>query len=477
MGTIYGSNTADSISTDASGNLIYAWAESNLPGDEGPTNDHDTIDGNTGADTVHGGNGRDSIESRGGNDLVYGGAGHDLLFGGAGDDALYGGAGNDAFEDGLGLNAFYGEDGDDRFFSGSSNESLYGGQGIDFAAIYRDDSLVDLVLDLDAEGPIHLADGTVLSDIERTEFTAGRGDDYIAGGSLNDWLVGNDGDDSLLGRGGNDGLIGGNGDNLLAGGAGNDYIVASMFKGTNTVNGGAGIDTLSFVFEKHAASFVFETSAKKTTFDGGLTYSNMEKLYFTGRGDFDDRVTGGSLRDSMNGGGGDDRLFGGGGADFIHGASGHDKLDGARGDDDLFGGRGDDKLFGGVGNDSLYANADSDTLLGGAGADEFYLVRNGGSAVQHIVDFAVARDQIILHRDYFKGVRIEEGGLDAELFVLGKEAKNAQDRFIYNQKTGELYFDRDGTGDKAQVLIAVFQNKAHVRAEDFSVVDFGFLPF
>lgn len=37
---------------------------------------------------------------------------------------------------------------------------------------------------------------------------------------------------------------------------------------------------------------------------------------------------------------------------------------------------------------------------------------------------------------------------------MGSAAANASDRFIYNQSTGGLFFDSDGTGAAGQVQLA-----------------------
>ena len=44
--------------------------------------------------------------------------------------------------------------------------------------------------------------------------------------------------------------------------------------------------------------------------------------------------------------------------------------------------------------------------------------------------------------------------LDAEEFTIGSAATEVSDRFIYNDATGALFFDPDGTGILAQVQFA-----------------------
>ncbi|MEP7302233.1 MAG: hypothetical protein ABI699_11945, partial [Caldimonas sp.] len=46
------------------------------------------------------------------------------------------------------------------------------------------------------------------------------------------------------------------------------------------------------------------------------------------------------------------------------------------------------------------------------------------------------------------------GALAASAFVLGSVAADASDRIVYDQATGNLYYDADGNGAGAQILFA-----------------------
>jgi len=50
--------------------------------------------------------------------------------------------------------------------------------------------------------------------------------------------------------------------------------------------------------------------------------------------------------------------------------------------------------------------------------------------------------------------------LTAAQFATGTAATTAAQRVIYNAATGDLYFDADGTGSAATVLIATLTNQA-----------------
>ena len=74
--------------------------------------------------------------------------------------------------------------------------------------------------------------------------------------------------------------------------------------------------------------------------------------------------------DTLNGGAGIDSLFGGDGNDTLNGDADADKLFGEGGDDTLNGGPGADRLDGGDGNDIANGGDDNDTILGGNGNDD-----------------------------------------------------------------------------------------------------------
>ena len=110
-----------------------------------------------------------------------------------------------------------------------------------------------------------------------------------------------------------------------------------------------------------------------------------------------------------------------------------------------------------------------DVMTGFGGADNFaFSSALGGGNVDRIVDFDAASDTILLDDAVFTG--LAAGALGAGAFVLGTAAQDANDRILYHEATGRLFFDADGNGSGAAVLFATLDNHALVSAGDFTVI-------
>ena len=142
--------------------------------------------------------------------------------------------------------------------------------------------------------------------------------------------------------------------------------------------------------------------------------------------------------------------------------SGNDRLEGGAGNDILRGGAGDDPLKGGLGND---------VLTGGAGEDQFLFnfAANSTSNLDRITDFSVADDTIVLENAIFKAFAAT-GGIASGAFYIGTKAHDVDDRIIYNEATGNLFYDRNGSAAdgfpvrRAQLL---FRDFAEIGARQF----------
>jgi Ca2+-binding RTX toxin-like protein len=96
--------------------------------------------------------------------------------------------------------------------------------------------------------------------------------------------------------------------------------------------------------------------------------------------------------------------------------------------------------------------ADQLTGLGGQDAFLFNTALNGATNVDVIEDFTLADDTIRLDDAVFVGLAV--GTLAATQFVIGAAAQDADDRIVYDDATGALLFDIDGTGAAAAVQFA-----------------------
>ena len=84
-------------------------------------------------------------------------------------------------------------------------------------------------------------------------------------------------------------------------------------------------------------------------------------------------------------------------------------------------------------------------------------------------DFVAADDQFQLAHKIFAG--IDRGILKNSALVVGSKAHGADDRIIYNAKTGALFYDVDGSGtDHAAIKFAQVKAGTLLKAADFFIV-------
>jgi Ca2+-binding RTX toxin-like protein len=176
----------------------------------------------------------------------------------------------------------------------------------------------------------------------------------------------------------------------------------------------------------------------KTAFTSYTLQEGLEKLTFTGAG-----ATG-------------------------HGNSAANTLTGFNGNDTLYGEAGNDSLIGGSGDDFLYGGSGLDQLTGGLGADRFMLDGPVGGSADKIMDFSSAQfDQLrVRGSDY----GLAAGTLDPSLFSGTGAATAAHGQSVYNSVTKTLYWDADGTGAGAGVVIGTFATSVTLGAADFLVI-------
>jgi Ca2+-binding RTX toxin-like protein len=142
-------------------------------------------------------------------------------------------------------------------------------------------------------------------------------------------------------------------------------------------------------------------------------------------------------------------------------------INASMGNDTVTGGAARDFLVGGAGDDLLAGGGGADSLLGGGGADRFLFagLPAGGTAPDSLVDFAPGTDLIPLDDAGF-------AGLAPGAFALSTAAAEADDRVIYDQGSGRLFFDADGGTRDDLVAFAVLAPAAPSLPPALSAADF-----
>jgi Ca2+-binding RTX toxin-like protein len=222
-------------------------------------------------------------------------------------------------------------------------------------------------------------------------------------------LTGNTSGNNIIGNNGDNVINGGGGNDTLTGRGGNDTYIVDSASDTIVENGGQGIDTVrSSVTYTLTAGADVELLA--TTNDAGTAAINL---------------TGNANGNEVRGNNGNNVINGGGGRDFLTG-------------------------------------------LGGQDSFLFNTAPNAATNMDRILDFNVADDTILLDDAVFTA--LTPGSLAAGQFVTGTAALDANDRVIYNNATGALFYDADGTGAIAAVQFAEVTPSLALTNLDFLVV-------
>ncbi len=467
----------------------------------------DQMDGFGGNDTLLGEGGHDRLDGGSGRDTLRGGDGNDTLIGNTGNDALYGGSGNDLFDMSFGSGTSYGAD------------TIDGGSGIDTVDFHA--ALSAVFIDIGAgtaRGGGEAGAGSArLISVENA--IGGAFADNISGNSLANTLAGGAGNDRIVGRSGNDSLDGGLGRDTLNGGSGHDFLLGGVNDGAgDKLIGGDGNDTLNGWVE----GFRSDSDQHVDTLDGGLgndTYyvdhtgdvltdaggrdTVVTTVHWTLGPGFENLLYGGSEEEWRGIGNGLDNVIRGEelhNMDFlnIEGRGGNDSLAGGT-ESSIFGGDGNDtlrgangaELFGEAGRDLLISDPSlhffteipedvfldgglgNDTLVGADGVQDLFVFRRMGSDnADRIVDFE-ARDGLWFQQRFF--TEIGDFGLfseDDERFFAGAGARSgreADDRLIYDTSSGNLFYDADGCGGGAAVIVATLEGAPLLEAQDIFI--------
>ena len=433
--TLYGGDGNDLIHGTAGDDIIYGGAGRDiLVGG----NNNDYLYGGAGDDELRGGYGDDTLDGGAGDDKLYGGGGDDTLYGGEGNDALAGHEGDDTLDGGEGVDGLYGWSGDDTLYGGAGDDYLVGGAGADIFVLGSGDDTVRDFTPSDGD-KIRVADFTgvmprgIEAFLTAANLRVEKGHiqiDELFNDNYRHIYLGHDSDTTE-----NTAIY--KGDKLLM--VLEDFdadLTLDMFDLPNATPNTAPVFTqtsYTATLAESAAIGSAVVAVQASDADAGdtLTYSitggdglfainNDGEITLTGALDYETATShtltvqvedsGGLttatttevtinvtdvtepniIRGTDEGDRGSTRLIGTDDADAIYGLGGHDDILGNAGDDTLYGGSGDDKLSGGDGNDVIY---------GGSGRDGLY--------------------------DYFGGINLFHGGLDADFFFFAVGSDHA----------------------------------------------------
>jgi Ca2+-binding RTX toxin-like protein len=352
----------------------------------------------------------DLITGDGQANVIEGGSGNDTLDGGAGSDTVsYAGAGSRVVVS-LGIQGT-------TLFSNQNTQ----GAGTDRLNNFENLAGSAFSDSLTGNGSGNRIDGGFGND----NIDGGGGNDALRGGAGNDTLTGGSGDDSLDGEFGTDTASYSNAGSavtvnlrtgLVTGGAGSDTLVSIenvvasdngdtlvSGAGDNVLDGGAGIDTVSY--EGTTGAVVVNLGGTAAT----VGSSTVGARRATGSAGADTLV---SIENAI-GGSGADYILGSAAANQLQGGDGHDTLMGGDGNDTLIGGTGDDSIDGGAGVDTVsYANATAAVTVdlgagsatGGDGSDSLANIENvvgsasddtlTGDAQANLVDGGAGNDTL-----------------------------------------------------------------------------------
>ncbi len=343
----------------------------------------EVVNGTQGDDTLNASNQANAtINGEGGNDSIIGGLDDQTLNGGDGNDTIDGGfaAGSgvsDSISGGAGDDNLIGANGADTINGDGNNDIiqghggadiLSGGTGLDTVSYAASSSGVNVLLNSSSNTGGH-ANGDSLSSFEA-----------IMGSAFNDTLNANSlGSSTINGGAGNDSIIGGSNAQTLNGGAGNDTIDGGFAAGSgvsDSITGGAGNDNLmgagnADTINGDGDNDFIQGNGGADSLNGGtgidtVSYANSSAGVTV------------TLNSSVNTGGdaqgdllsGFEVLTGSGHDDVLNGATGATQINGGNGDDTIDGQSSGAELNGGFGDDVLtFRTGSSAGVNGGSGTD------------------------------------------------------------------------------------------------------------
>jgi Ca2+-binding RTX toxin-like protein len=268
----------------------------------------------------------------------------------------------------------------------------------------------------------------------------------------------------------------------VTGSAFNDTLTGTS--GDNVIDGGAGVDTVSYAKATAGVTIDLSLTGPQATGGAGVdTLLNIENLVGS---KYADVISGDGGANVLNGGAGVDTVTyanatagvnvdlsltaaqdtGGAGVDTL---KGFENLTGSAFDDTLKGSAGANTLDGGAGNDTLAGGAGKDVLIGGDGADHFVFSALADSTAatsgrDTIMDFNAAQGDLIdlSHIDAITGVAGSAFTFTEEGFT-----HHAGELYAVQQTAGVWMVKADVNGDGVADFSLSIHTTAPLAAENF----------
>jgi len=251
--------------------------------------------------------------------------------------------------------------------------------------------------------------------------------------------------------------------------AGDDTINSAKLINTDSINLGAGDDSISIMATGSNGTPAIG-SLSLALLDGGTGTDTLSfeestpatgttlSLAIGGATNFENLV-GGSNAETLNGDAGNNILSGKGGADTLNGGDGNDSLyadtsnvgvepcGSSDTDDLLYGNAGNDTLIGNIGDNTLDGGTGADSLKGCSGVDVFVIRSgDGGASIEladTVLDFADGVDIIGMNGLQYNQLTVEQGNGDYANHVIVKKTDTGEFLLIIENVTLDLITDAD----------------------------------
>ena len=394
---------------------------------------------------------------------IFGEAGNDTLTGGIYDDVLNGGADNDILNGGRGIDVMTGGTGDDTFHVDSAYdrvvEAASGGTDTVYTTVSYGLRAGQEIENLSVNPDADYADAAI----------------NLTGNEFANTLTGNDAANRLNGKTGADTMIGGDGDDTYYVDNALDVVVETTNHGNDTV-----LATVS-----HTLSANVETLQGQGTADIDLTGNGSDnKIVGNGGANL---IDGGAGADDMTGGAGNDTYIvdnigdstverTGGGNDAVEASvsfaltkyietltlTGVDAIDGT-------GNSAANTITGNGAANTIAGMGGFDMLTGNGGADTFVFASRLDAAINlaTITDFEHGVDHIALDTAFR---RVGTTGTLEEQFFTASAPTTRDHHILYDQATGVLSYDLDGSGIRPAIAFARVTPDTVLDHTDFLIV-------